>query len=213
MSHANPYEFQENPRPTPASAGSNTLGIVGFILSFCLSPVGLVISLISLSKPPRGFGIAGTVIGLIGTAIWAIVIIFGIAAGPMIVQGAELGVEHARMREALAAHATNNSGQFAPDLATAGVTGGMLTDPWGNPYLYAPGSDGTSWTITSIGADGQPGTPDDVVFTNTMTQEEVGQAIGKAMEAAGRTKWGAPPTGSTPTAPASAPAPAPTSSP
>ena len=38
-------------------------------------------------------------------------------------------------------------------------------DPWGRPYQYELGDDGygeETYFITSMGADGQPGTPDDV---------------------------------------------------
>jgi type II secretory pathway pseudopilin PulG len=37
-------------------------------------------------------------------------------------------------------------------------------DPWGNPYLYK--AEGTSYTVTSAGADGAPGTADDVTFSS-----------------------------------------------
>ncbi|MEO3386698.1 type II secretion system major pseudopilin GspG [Mesorhizobium sp. CAU 1741] len=33
-------------------------------------------------------------------------------------------------------------------------------DPWGNPYRYVAPGDGTPYTITSLGADGQPGGSD-----------------------------------------------------
>lgn len=35
-------------------------------------------------------------------------------------------------------------------------------DPWGAAYRYVVTADGRSFTLSSAGADGQPGTPDDV---------------------------------------------------
>jgi general secretion pathway protein G len=37
-------------------------------------------------------------------------------------------------------------------------------DPWGNPYIYK--AEGSSYTVTSAGADGAPGTADDVTSTS-----------------------------------------------
>ena len=56
--------------PQPA----NTLGLAGFITSVVgilfgglLCPVGLILSLVALGRPPRGFAVAGAVIGLLGS--------------------------------------------------------------------------------------------------------------------------------------------------
>lgn len=40
----------------------------------------------------------------------------------------------------------------------------VTTDAWGNELLYE--STGHSYTLTSPGADGRPGSPDDVVITD-----------------------------------------------
>ncbi len=38
------------------------------------------------------------------------------------------------------------------------IEGKLPTDPWGRPYLYTePGKNGKSFTVYSLGADGQPG--------------------------------------------------------
>lgn len=40
-------------------------------------------------------------------------------------------------------------------------------DPWGHPYLYKhPGDNGRDYDIVSAGADGQPGTADDIQSFN-----------------------------------------------
>jgi hypothetical protein len=51
---------------------SNTLGVVGFVLSVtcCLAPLGFLLSLIAVFKPPRGFAIAGLLIGGLITALF-----------------------------------------------------------------------------------------------------------------------------------------------
>jgi general secretion pathway protein G len=44
-------------------------------------------------------------------------------------------------------------------------------DPWGHPYAYkVPGDNGRDYDIISAGADGQPGTPDDVQSWNLKKQ-------------------------------------------
>ncbi|PSL36809.1 hypothetical protein CLV49_0407 [Labedella gwakjiensis] len=61
-----------------------TLGIVGLILAFLLSPVGLVLSIVAMVQSRKagaknGFALAGIIIGIIGTII-IIVSIIAIAA-------------------------------------------------------------------------------------------------------------------------------------
>src|SRR5215210_2130737 len=53
----------------PERRPSNTLGIVGFVLAFCLPPIGLILSLAALARRPRGFAIAGVIIGLLGSVM------------------------------------------------------------------------------------------------------------------------------------------------
>lgn len=52
-----------------------TLGIVGFILSFFVTVVGLILSIIGLVKSKKAghknpFALAGIIIGIVGTIIW-----------------------------------------------------------------------------------------------------------------------------------------------
>ncbi|MBY0307701.1 MAG: DUF4190 domain-containing protein, partial [Phycisphaerales bacterium] len=67
----------------PVDARSNGLGVAGFIVSLAgwfvggvLCPVGLVLSLFALGKRPRGFAVAGVVVGLLGTIGWVLVFVF-----------------------------------------------------------------------------------------------------------------------------------------
>lgn len=179
----NPYEFGAEPRPQ-----SNTLGIVGFILSFCLSPIGLIVSLIALAKQPRGFAIGGVVIGLLGTGIWILCAVMGMAgfklAKPMFETAAEIAV----IKMKLTSYEQQNNGNAAADLATAGITGDTLTDSWGSPYQYSPGADGKSWTLTTLGPDQTIGTKDDGVITSTMSDAEIRKALEPMFEAGFRSQ-------------------------
>ena len=70
-----PYQ----PSPQPGSGQpvqSNPLGIAGFVVSLLglipcglLCPIGALLSFIAVFKPPRGFAIAGLVIGILGTIL------------------------------------------------------------------------------------------------------------------------------------------------
>jgi general secretion pathway protein G len=43
------------------------------------------------------------------------------------------------------------------------IKGSMPNDPWGHPYLYrSPGEHSPDYDVFSAGADGQPGTADDI---------------------------------------------------
>lgn len=75
------YPPQPDYAPQPQSNG---LGLAGFIVSLSgtlltcgvVAPVGLILSLVALRKEPRGFAIAGAVIGAIGTLIPILYVVF-----------------------------------------------------------------------------------------------------------------------------------------
>lgn len=54
--------------------------------------------------------------------------------------------------EALVTAPTGAAGWAGPYLDKA-----LAADPWGNPYQYQPASDGASYRLRSLGADGQEG--------------------------------------------------------
>lgn len=162
-----------------SSSQSNTIGLVGFILSFCLSPIGLILSLIGLGKSPRGFAIAGVIVGLIGTAVWAFVG-YGIA---ILAKGFALAVDYQAIQQSVDRHKTANGGALPTDLAALGLSQDERTDPWGKEYRFTPSSDGVTWTLTSAAFDGQFDTKDDGVFANDLDQQAVGQAIEDMMKA------------------------------
>lgn len=158
-------------------AAANGLGVASFICSLVglvscglLSPIGLLLSIPALFIRPRGFAIAGLVLGLIGS-FWLLVavifssMIFGflaIAMAAIGAEGLEAGVEMAKI--ATRVNAVERKTHALPaDLASVpGIRKEALVDPWGNPYRYVVGADGKSFTITCDGADGKPETADDI---------------------------------------------------
>ena len=173
----------EAPHPTTAPT-TNGLGIAGFvcsvlgILGSCglLSPIGLILSLVAVGRQPRGFAIAGIVIGALGTcfvliplAILALVmpvVLFGIlgAVGLTSVLGPDLGakIEMAQIAGAIEMYQQDHT--MLPisidDLDIADTE--LLTDQWGHPYGYELAEDGLSYRLFSVGPDGIAGTADDI---------------------------------------------------
>lgn len=140
-----------------AKTSSNTLGLVGFILAFCVSPLGFLLSLIALRKAPRGFAIAGVLIGLLGTVIWAGVGYFGFKVGGAAIKASQTSEALVSAQSALEASKTPG-GEYPSDLS--GIAGG--TDAWGHAFEYERAEDGKGYLLVSKGADGQAGTADDI---------------------------------------------------
>jgi molecular chaperone DnaK len=74
MDERGDYDYVDQPEPTPAPPPTNGLGIAGFVCSLVglcagglLSPVGLILSLVALGREPRGFAIAGVILGALGS--------------------------------------------------------------------------------------------------------------------------------------------------
>ena len=166
---------------------SNNLGLAGFITSLLgliscgvLAPIGLILSLIGLTKRPRGFAIAGTVIGVIGS-------IFLVVAGLTIVAGLTgLGVAGKMLKDYADSHETARKVYLQLDQqrkagGTAGAGGAALTttaanavaaqhnDPWGTPLKAEVAADGTI-TIITAGRDKKFDTKDDIRFDELMLQ-------------------------------------------
>lgn len=84
---------QSAPAPAPVSETTNTLAIVGFVLSFFTGLVGLIVSILGYnkSKEPemngsgRGFAIAGIAISSVELGIILITVICIISLGSCIV--------------------------------------------------------------------------------------------------------------------------------
>ncbi|MEL7472030.1 MAG: hypothetical protein AAGK04_01830 [Planctomycetota bacterium] len=154
---------------------SNTLGLVGFILSIvgllsagCLSPLGLLLSLIGLFKEPRGFAIAGLILGLIGSAGF---IIFGLVFGTFLFAGiviaaaggaAMLGAfgQVSEFQSSLDEYYEAN-GVYPYALEEIDMDLTNLENVYGGGWAYERSEDGQSFSIDGPGPDGQRGTEDD----------------------------------------------------
>jgi xanthosine utilization system XapX-like protein len=163
-----PYHYEPPP--------SNGLGVAGFVVSLsglvvCLgliSPIGLLLSLIALTKAPRGFAIAGSVLGLLGTLMGALTVLmvtgvigaglfssafFGYSQTSFTIDNASYEID---------AHFNNNNATL-PDEATGNSLINTYPDEWGNALKYELVQNSTTdYTITSSGADAQFGTGDDI---------------------------------------------------
>jgi hypothetical protein len=154
----------------PVAQPSNVLGIVGFVASIVglltcgtLSVIGLVISLIALFKPPRGFALAGAIISLLGTvffALWGMVIVMGFAgltaAGGAFATVAVL----AEARQAVEGERRAAGTGDVLDDAQGNAIAGRFTDGWGQALRYE--RQGDTFRILSAGPDKQFGTADDL---------------------------------------------------
>jgi len=172
---------------------SNGLGLAGFIVSLVglcsggvLSPIGLILSLVALGKRPRGFAIAGVVLGVLGScgilpaiviAIVAPALLLALAAtagiagmlGPQFEAQIEMGQLNAQI-EAYREE-TGALPMTLADLdlgADTGATFDLSADPWDNPYVYTLAPNGMSYTIHSMGPDGVDGTADDVTVDSSL---------------------------------------------
>jgi hypothetical protein len=165
------------PQPT------NTLGIAGFICSLVglimtgglLCPIGLLLSLIALGRQPRGFAIAGVVLGLVGscgaiiigllfiTALAGAAAAVGIAAMP-IAQQATLSSDMINTAAAIQTYEQQN--RYLPaELGVLGLDDATLRDPWGNAYQYHLLEEPPGFDLVSYGPDGLPGGDDEVRFS------------------------------------------------
>ncbi|MBL0928419.1 MAG: DUF4190 domain-containing protein, partial [Phycisphaerales bacterium] len=187
----NPYAAQRNQPaddpwgPDPGSAppaGRNVLGIVGFILAFIIPPLGLILSLIALFSRPRGFAIAGAVVGAImstlcGGCIGGVVVLW-----PVIGKGVAAVTNVERIVTAAEEFSTSHSGRYPADEKELGFPTGLPEDPWGTPMRYEPADDGKSFTIRLAGPDRTLNTSDDTVINSALSQRQRQNAINKPME-------------------------------
>lgn len=168
------------------AAPRNDLGLVGFILSLVgfltgglLSPVGLIISIVALGREPKGFAIAGLIIGLLGTcggiiafviAGGAILAALGVAAVALALsQGEKIEItsDMAQVAAYVETYREEN-GRLPADLEEAGVPDELRTDPWGVGYridaVETPDADGPDFDVRSAGEDTIFDSEDDVTL-------------------------------------------------
>jgi hypothetical protein len=166
--------------PQPAPQPTNGLGLAGFIVSLvglvpcglgC--PVGLVLSLVALRKEPRGFAIAGAVIGAVGSmmavvvGVWAY-LTWSAVSGTSRGKGLEMPApeETQPVRTFLVLTEAEQAIQLEqvdkgrlPSPVKGNEIIEELRDGWGHALRYEP--HGESFTIRSAGPDGVFGTADD----------------------------------------------------
>jgi type II secretory pathway pseudopilin PulG len=153
---------------------TNGLGLAAFITSLVglvlclgvLSPVGLLLSLFAVFKKPRGFAVAGVVLGLIGT-IMLVVVTGGLVLMTLGVRSAVQNIETRQTArsayEAIEAHRAEYDGTLpGADFGTALIDG--KRDAWQTPLRYVPSADTTTYAIQSAGPDTVFDTRDDIVM-------------------------------------------------
>ena len=170
----------------PRSAESNGLGLAGFICSLvglcsggALSPIGLILSLVALKDKPRGFAIAGVILGALGSCgivlaialfVLAPMALLGIAgaAGLAGMMGPQFEArwEMAQINRDVIEY-RDRTGALPLKMSELNISDTELqTDHWGNPYVYQLSADGMTYEIRSLGPDGVSDTSDDIVADN-----------------------------------------------
>jgi hypothetical protein len=173
--------------PQPQRQGSNVLGIVGFILStlgliVCCVPfvgfigtIGLILCFIALFRPPRGFAIAGTIIGIIATIFAVLWLVAFLALGNAFrASGGFFDFFKAAMVTAQAEEQRNRSGAYPPDLASIKeLPPDWRKDTNGVEFGYVVAQDGSTFSLKGAGPDKVLGTPDDIDFIEIFRQHNV----------------------------------------
>lgn len=170
-------------RNTYESNESNGLGLAGFIVSLVgfiacgglICPIGLIMSLFALTKRPKGFAIAGAVIGAIGS-LGFIILFFVVGIAALL---ALVGLGLAAAVAAVAMNIGQNGIHIYKDIETyydanakapasladlGTYTPAELEDAWGTPIRYEVSPDGQEIWLRSDGQDKARGTGDDIEF-------------------------------------------------
>lgn len=159
-------------------SSSNGLGVAGFVTSLVglvlcgglICPIGLFLSFVALFRRPRGFAVAGFIIGLIGSAWLIVAFLFvfvlgvglaGVAALGM--KGIEAGIDANEIRQGVTQY-HSQTGALPSSLALLSLDPETLVDPWGTPYRYEIDADGRRFSISTAGPDGVWDTEDDFSF-------------------------------------------------
>jgi hypothetical protein len=175
-------------------APTNGLAIAGFVCSIAglvtgglLSPIGLIVSLVALGRQPRGFAIAGVILGAAGTCGGFLILLFagaavlaalGLAAVALVLsepEKIELTTDMVNMAIAVKSHETEK-GSLPEGTDGLGLKPPILTDPWGSAYRYALRAQEPGFDIQSAGADQTFDTPDDVRLSALGTVWQPGAA-------------------------------------
>lgn len=174
------YYYQ--PPPT------NALGIAGFVVSLSglvvtfglICPIGLLLSLIGLGKSPRGYAIAGSIVGVLGSILGTltVLVIAGVIETGLFASNYYYGSSQTSYTIDYASDEIDlyfrENGDTLPDEPTGNALITSYQDEW-NYNLFYEISTGASadYTITSMGPDGVLHTADDIVqFYTAQTATE-----------------------------------------
>ena len=172
--------YSDDPYAPAPRPGPNVIGIVGLVLAFCLPPIGLLLSLIGLTRAPRLIPVIGVVIGGIGTGLIVMAVAF---VWPFVVWSGDFARDYEEIGRALENAKTSSPDGVYPDsLAGLGLSPGAMEDGNGLAYRYEVSEDGSSWSLTIAGLDGAFDTPDDATFTSDMTEDEIATEIGESIQ-------------------------------
>lgn len=168
---------------------TNGAGFWGFILSLlgvtccvgtCFSWVGLVVSLVGLTKRPRGFAVAGVILGFIGTfgglAFW------GTAGKPVIRLARSIGLVEIRTvasmweAEKLVLREYDETGLLPASMTDIADGALIFSDEWGTPLGYKVNNAGDGYSFHSAGPDTLWGTGDEISYT-VLDADEPGEFI------------------------------------
>ncbi len=152
---------------------SNGLGIASFVVSLValvtcllpLSPIGVILSCIAMFKRPRGFAIAGLILGLLGTLIVIVFVVIILAIGlsmaaAFVMVASMLGSNALTVYGSIDDH-YENTGTLPASLDDLGLPSATLLDNHGVPFRYIQTEDGGAFWLISDGPDGLPDTSDD----------------------------------------------------
>ena len=184
---SNPYsQAYENPQPNqiPPSPPiqSNGLGTAGFVVSLIglltcgvLSIFGLGLSLFGLGKNPKGFAIAGTIMGLIGLVelVFVGLFVYNMVQAVGTFQTAILEDHTESMARQIANEVADewDRSKELPNEAEGQVFAEGETDLFDSGFRYE--TDGKSFTIRGAGADQMFDTEDDVTAGPFTSAQEV----------------------------------------
>ena len=172
-----------NAQNTYESNETNGLGLAGFIVSLVgfiacgglICPIGLIMSLVALTKKPKGFAIAGVALGALGSlGFFVLFFVIGLAALLALV-GLSIVAAVAAVASQIGPNATHiyddiheyydANGRVPALLSDMGTyTPAELEDVWGSPIRYEVSPDGQGMWLRSDGKDKTPGTRDDIEF-------------------------------------------------
>ncbi|MCL4211241.1 MAG: type II secretion system protein GspG [Phycisphaeraceae bacterium] len=169
--------------PAAYAPPSNGLGVAAFVCSLIglftgglLSPIGLILGLVALGRPPRGLAIAGVVLGFLGTCGGLILfLIFGAALLAILGIGVlaftlanaekvEVSADMAQIAAQVLDYREKNDGVLPATLTILhGLRADALVDPWGRTYRYILDDElDMGFDVISDGEDGRPETLDDI---------------------------------------------------